>query len=345
MATVTDTLETVLKLIGTSEMTKGLSSVAATTELVAAASATATTATTGFGAALAAVAGPILATVGKTVALTLFLGKAIQAFGEADLTAVRVGQTMKNLGNVFPTNDLLAFADALSKTTGIDDELIATLGATAAQFGLTRQQIEKLLPVVLDTAQLKGLDPAQVLSSILRASRGRAQGLIAIGIDPAKIKGDIKNIDNLVSQIGGTFAGGAAAVRNTIPGALQGMQTSLENLFEAIGSIYGGWVKLINATSLLIDRLTSVANFLALLFKNRPLFGGGTTFTPAGQGTGGPNLALKGDPEQSKYLKDIADNTDPKKQADALAQEVLGGPGTVAAGATNWRDFNMAMGV
>lgn len=323
-------------------MVSGLAAVSAATETVAVAETTAAAATAGFGASLLAAAGPILATIGGTVALVGILAKSIQAFGESDLVAVRLGVTMKNLGNVFPTKDLLSFADALSHTTGVDDELIASLGATAAQFGLTRSQIEKLLPVVLDVAQIKGADPAQVLQTLLRASRGRAQGLVALGIDPSKIKGDLKDVNNLIDQVGRSFAGGAQAVRGTIPGALQALRTSVENLFEGIGSIFGGWVKLLDATSLLLDRLAAIANTIGAAFKNRPLFGGGTTFTPAGQGPGGTNLALKGDPEQTGLLRTIADNT---KQADALALEVLGGPGTVAAGAATWRDYGMALGV
>jgi len=345
VATVTDTLETVLKLTGTAQMVSGLAAVTAATETVAVVEGTAAAATSAFGASLLAAAGPILATVGWVAGLALVLGKSVQAFGESDLVAVRLGVTMQNLGNVFPTKDLLSFADALSKTTGVDDELIASLGSTAAQFGLTRSQIEKLLPVVLDVAQIKGVDPGHVLQTLLRASRGRAQGLVALGIDPSKIKGDLKDVNNLIDQVGRSFAGGAAAVRGTIPGALQNLRTSVENLFEGIGSIFGGWVVLLDRTSVLIDRLTAVANTIGLAFKNRPLFGGGTTFTPVGAGGTGPNLALKGDPESNRLLGRIADNTDPNKQADALAREVLGGAGTVAAGAVNWRDLNLAMGV
>ena len=221
MATVTDTLETVLKLTGTAQMVSGLAAVTAATETVAVVEGTAAAATSAFGASLLAAAGPILATVGWVAGLALVLGKSVQAFGESDLVAVRLGVTMQNLGNVFPTKDLLSFADALSKTTGVDDELIASLGSTAAQFGLTRSQIEKLLPVVLDVAQIKGVDPGHVLQTLLRASRGRAQGLVALGIDPSKIKGDLKDVNNLIDQVGRSFAGGAAAVRGTIPGALQ----------------------------------------------------------------------------------------------------------------------------
>ena len=339
MATITDSLETILKLTGTAQMVAGLGAAATASEGLAVAEGVATTATATLGATFLAVAGPLLATIAGVTTLAAAFVKAAHDFGQSELAAVRIGNTMKNLGNVFPTQQLLDFASALSKTTGIDDELIATLGATAAQFGLNRQQIERLLPTVLDIAQIKNIDPSQVLQTLLRASRGRPQGLVAIGIDPSKIKGDLKDVDNLISQVGQGFRGGAADVRNTLPGTIQALKTSVENLFEALGKLFGDTLQtIINRTIVVIDLLTRLVELVGR-FR---IFGGHTEFTPAGGGTANA-LALKGDPEQTGLLRNISNNTE--KQADALAREVLGGAGTVAATATTWRDYQMAFGV
>ncbi|HEY9016515.1 MAG TPA: hypothetical protein VIM84_15780, partial [Gemmatimonadales bacterium] len=172
---------------------------------------------------------------------------------------------------------------------------------------------------------------------VLRASRGRPQGLVALGIDPSKVRGDITDIGNLISQLNKQFGGTAAAVRQTVPGALQALSESFGNLLEAIGRIFGGTaVGLINTLIRIIDGLTKLVNDFADFLERigaiakRPEFGGA-----AG------DLALKGDPEQTGLLGQIAENTRDLK--DKLVQRVLGGPGQVAAQAANLRDVAIAL--
>lgn len=337
MASTTDTLQTVIELTGAATYIREMTAAATANQALAVAE----TAATGGAAALAGTLG-VTAAVG-TAALTAgfsvlvgLVGEAIHAFGESELVAVRLDRTMRNLGNAFPADQLQRFASELSEATGIDDELIASLGGLAAQFGLTRAQIERLLPTVLDAAALNGLDPEQVERVILRASRGRAQGLIAIGIDPSKIQGDIHDIDNLLTQLGAHFAGGAEDVRNTVPGALTALATSVENLFEAFGRFFGGTtVSLINLTINAVDSLTDALDRLADLAE-----GAGALIGHPSARAAGDNLTLKGDPEQTGLLGQIADNT--RTMKDELVGRVLGGPGTVARGAAGLRDFTLA---
>ena len=290
-------------------------------------------------AALAVLESPlvIIAAVLATLTAGFFVAaKGLSAFSESEDTIGRLAIRMQHLGNVFPIKQLTEFSSKLGDQLGIDDELIAKLGAMAAGFGLTRQQIEKALPVVLDVAVANKLDPEQVLQKIFRASRGRTQGLISLGIDPKKIQGDVHDVNNLLNQIGQQFQGTAAAFRNTLPGSIEAFKVAVGNLFEAIGRfISPAVVPLLNAFTRSIQMATQlldrIANFLHL-----------PTSADLGAQVGGKgaDLALKGDPEQTEALNKIADNT--SKTADAIIKNVLGGPGTIAKQAFTWRDAQMA---
>ena len=336
MATVTDTLETVFRVNGVSNLISGLTSGTAGFQKLAAAEGVAAAGAAKLGTAFNASLGPIGLALTAITAVVGILGKGLSAFSESEAAVARIAIRMKGLGDVFPTKELLEFASAQQRLTGFGDELIATLGVTAAQFGLTRDQIEKTLPAVLDIAQGLGKGPQEVLQTLLRASRGRTQGLVALGIDPSKIKGDVKDINNLIRQIGGDFAGVASAFRSTLPGTVNALKEATGDLFEALGRFISPVVVpllnlLIKGIEQLTALLTKLADFLGL-----------PTAAELAERTKTSELALKGDPEQTELLGTIASNT--AKTADALVKQVLGGPGGVARGAATWRDFRVAFG-
>jgi hypothetical protein len=333
MSTITDTLVTVLRLEGVPTYVTQMARVSKSVQSVAVSQGEATAASGALGNAFAAVGGSTGLAIAGVAALTIVLGKALSAFSDSEDTIARLAIRMRNLGNVFPIKELTEFSSRLGQQLGIDDELIAKLGATAAGFGLTRQQIEKTVPTVLDIATALKEDPNQVLNKLLRASRGRPQGLVSLGIDPSKIKGDLRDINNLINQVGSQFAGTAAAFRNTLPGTVSALQVSIGNLFEAIGRFISPAV--VPVLNLLIKGIDSLTNLLSRFadFLHIP--------TAADIGGGNASkISFKGDPEQTEALNQIAENT--SKTTEAIIRNVLGGPGTIAKQAFTWRDAQMA---
>lgn len=341
MATVTDTLLTIITVKGANQLNTAIAEGAVGFLAFAQAE------------GVSAAAGALLEGVLETLTSPLFLiksalvvveagflaaAKSLAAFSEQEATTARLALQMKNLGNVFPTQQLIDFSNHLQDLTGVSHNVIAGLGATAAQFGLTRAQIEKALPTVLDISAAKGLDPEQVLNRLLRASRGRPQGLVALGIDPSKIQGDLKNIDNLINQVGKGFTGVAEGFRNTLPGTTAALSSSMERLFAALGRFISPVVvPLLNLLIKGVDHLTNVLDRLAGFFHL-------PTSATLGAGAGGAaDIAFKGDPEQTAALHGIEKNT--KAASDAFVQGVLGGPGTIARGAFTARDARIAFGV
>jgi len=280
---------------------------------------------------------PLVLVIAGVTALVGVLGKGLSAFSESEDTIARLAISMRNLGNVFPTEELVEFAGGLSQLTGIDDEAIASLGAMAIQFGLTRQQAESLVPTVLDVATATHKSFEEVESAILRfTATGNARGLLALRIDPRSLKGDLTDIDNVVRQIGSHFEGTAEAFRGTLPGTVNALQTSVGNLFEAIGRFISPVVvPLLNLFISSLDKATALLTAIADFFHL-------PTAADLGKGGKANDLALKGDPEQTELMRQTANNT---AKLDPLVREVLGGKGIQARRAWNLRDSRMAFGV
>jgi hypothetical protein len=293
-------------------------------------------ATSVLDAGLALLASPLVLIAGLLATLTagaIIAAKSLSAFSDSEDTIARLAIRMRNLGNVFPVKELTAFSGKLGQQLGIDDELIAKTAALGAGFGLSRKQIENAIPKVLDVAVANKVSPDEVLEKIFQASKGRTRGLIALGIDPAKLKGDLHDVNNLIDQIGAGFAGTAAAFRNTLPGTVDALKVSVGNLFEALGRFISPVVvPLLNLLIKGIDHLTNALDRIAT-FLHLP--------TAADIGGGDASkIAFKGDPEQTALMQQTADNT--KKASDALVKSVLGGPGAIARQAFTLRDAKLA---
>ncbi|HEY9014961.1 MAG TPA: hypothetical protein VIM84_07855, partial [Gemmatimonadales bacterium] len=100
---VTDVLETVYKLTGVAQSVPALGSMAVAADALSAAEQKAIASTFGLGAAFEFLSSnPLVALATALAGVTLFLGKAVSAFGEADLVTARLERGMANLGNVFP---------------------------------------------------------------------------------------------------------------------------------------------------------------------------------------------------------------------------------------------------
>jgi hypothetical protein len=333
MPTMTDTLETVMKLTGAQTYAAQMSTLSTGLEKMAQSELTATAGGSGLSSALALVGGEAGIAAGALGAVVGVLGRSLSAFSDSEDTIARLAIRMRNLGNAFPVKELTEFAGNLGDQLGIDDELIAKVGAMAAGFGLNRGQIEKAIPVVLDIAVANKVSPDDVLEKIFQASKGRTRGLIGLNIDPSKLSGNLKDINNLLGQLGDSFAGTAAAFHESLPGLANDIKTSTDNLLESLGRLVsplgtflGRGIVGVNQT--LRDFLDANARFLHI---------------PTAADIGGGNaskITLKGDPEQTASLKGIEANTG--KMSDAIIKQVLGGPGTIARQAFTLRDAKLA---
>jgi hypothetical protein len=264
------------------------------------------------------------------------MAASLKAFTESEDQIGRIAISLRNMGNTFPIGEVQEFADHLSLLTGVDNEAIASLAAMAIQFDLTRKQAEALVPAVLDIATRVGAAPEEVEKAILRfTSTGQTRGLLALYINPKEIKGDIHDIDNVISQLRHNSEGTAESFRSILPGEVIALKTAADNFHEAFGRLMGpaeqAWLEL------RIRFFEGAARLIEMLADYYHL----PTAADLGKGKANP-LALKGDPEQTAALKGIEEHT---AVLDPLVKQVLGGKGTVARRSFTWRDQRLAFGI
>lgn len=358
MATITDQLITVLKLVGANEYAHGLHTAEKAVEKLAGSHKKAKAA--GVGKEGEAAGGGGLADLLSPKKLTggalAFLGvQGLRQFSEAEGVIFRTTVALKNLGSSLQINDVQQFASGMQQLTGINDEAIVSTVGLLKRFGAQDDQIKSLTATIADFSRGSGISMEHAGTAVGHALIGNTRMLRNMGIEFKSTGDRAKDFVKIQETLNNIYGGSAKAFRNTLPGSIEALSNAFGDLFEAIGS------KLATVVVPIVNALTDVVNFFA---NNIILF---TTAVGALAGfvLGGPMGALigavaglgvgllpnKGNAAEgigngkSKLatedtLNKIEKNT--SKLNESLISQVLGGAGTVANAAGNWRD--MALG-
>lgn len=357
MATVTDQLITVLKLVGAKEYAHGMGQAANAAKKFgqfqkASAAGGGGAGGIGGGGALAAIGGVQgllkAATVGSLVVLAK---QAVDAFSNTEQAVFRTQVVLKNLGSSLPIEQVQGFAKGLQQATGISDEAAISTVGLLKRFGAADNQVESLTKTVADFAAGTGISMEQAGTAVGHAVIGNTRMLRNMGIEFKSTGDRAKDLIAIQQKLNDLFGGAAEARRNTVAGSFEALKNSFQDLLSTLGS------KLATIVVPVVNAITAVVSFFA---NNIILF---TTAVGALAGLilGGPVGALIGAfaglgvgllPNKSNAaegigngksklatedtLNKIEKNT--SKLNESLISQVLGGPGTVANMAGNWRD-------
>lgn len=367
MATVTDSLITLIKMQGAPQYSQQMQLAAGATDALATAEKKAALSSGelagAFGLMLTGAAG-IAAGIG-------LIKKSVSAFGEAEQSIFRSTIVLRNLGNSYPIEKAQAFATALQATTAADDEALVGVIATLKSFGALDRQLEPLTKTVLDTSEALGIDLNEAARAVGLGAIGSTRGLRQLRIHMTDTGNAAKNLDIEQRKLDALYGGTAAARINTYRGAIDRLGKAFDNVFETAGD---GANVLITAINKLSDALNALSQNKilstalvgggagALIGGGLGLLGG-TPFS-AGAGALGGGLigsliggligllpghknaaeAIGGGKARAATeatLQKIADNT---AQLSPFIRQVIGGTGEVARGAFTLRDARMAFG-
>ena len=168
--------------------------------------------------------------------IVAFAQQSIGAFIEAEKASQQLRTNIVNLGGQGEEafKKLNEQADKLSQVTLFDDEDIRAAQSQLSVFGLTADEIEKLLPQVLDFAQATGKDLPTAVQQLGGAVNGLGKGLDRYGISVSE---SATRTENLQSVLAGTarFAGQAEEATNSLAGQLTQKTKQVEELQESIG--------------------------------------------------------------------------------------------------------------
>lgn len=165
-------------------------------------------------------------------------GKAsIDAFLEAEKNAQRLKFAITSIGGeteeVF--NRLISQSQQLQKTTIFSDDSIQSAQAALSAFGLTGDEIERLIPKLADFASVTGTDIAQAAQQVGAGLEGAGREFKKYGIEVSATASRQDNLNNIMAGFS-KFAGSAEEATKTLSGQLQVMQNRSDELVESIGS-------------------------------------------------------------------------------------------------------------
>lgn len=163
--------------------------------------------------------------------------ESVLAFAEAELNAKKLQVAVGvNGGLAKDYDELLTLSQELQKTTIFSDDSIQNASVAALQFGLTADQVKKLIPVITDFASATGQNLDTALSAVLRGAEGSARGLKLYGVEIDATKNKTEILAQIVDQLNAKFKGQAEIISGTTAGQIKVLGNAFDELKESIGS-------------------------------------------------------------------------------------------------------------
>ena len=178
--------------------------------------------------------GALAATFGAQQLLK-FAKNAAKAFIEDEQAAVRLAQSVKNLGLAFETPRIEEFISQLSKASGVtDDQLRPAMQKLLQTTGSVAKSTE-LLTQALDISRGSGVDYETVVNDLSLAYVGQTRGLkkYSLGLSQAELK--TMSFADVQKKLTDQFSGANAAYLETYAGKMQILSTAAGEAQETIG--------------------------------------------------------------------------------------------------------------
>lgn len=177
-----------------------------------------------------------LAAAFSVQAINQFAQQSINAFVEAEKASGRLRSNIVTLGGEGEAafEAINKQADELAKKTLFDDENIRDAASQLSAFGFSAEEIQKVIPGILDFAQAFNVDLATAINQVGPALDGVAGKLSKYGLNVSESASRTENL-NSVLQFTAQYAGQAAAATETLAGQLTQKQKEIEELQESIG--------------------------------------------------------------------------------------------------------------
>jgi len=178
--------------------------------------------------------GALAATFGAQQLLK-FAKNAAKAFIEDEQAAVRLAQSVKNLGLAFETPRIEEFISQLSKASGVtDDQLRPSMQKLLQTTGSVAKSTE-LLTQALDISRGSGVDFETVVEDLTKAYVGQTRGLnkYKLGLTQAELK--TASFADLQAKLTKQFSGANAAYLETYAGKLGILSNAAGEASEIIG--------------------------------------------------------------------------------------------------------------
>jgi len=213
-----------------------------------------------------------------------FASASVKAFQEAELNAKKLQTAVSvNGGLLSDFENLVQQSEILQKITIFSDDDIQKAQTLALQYGLTADQVERLIPVVADYASATGDSLTGALNNVIGGLEGNARALKKQGIQLAENVDTSEQLANITDQLSTKFKGQAEIIGETSAGAAAKLANQFDDLKENIGGFVSGFTDasatilsfILNGLEPLDDGLDSTSSKLNLTTQQLAAFGAG----------------------------------------------------------------------
>jgi hypothetical protein len=187
--------------------------------------------------------------------------ESVKAFIEAELNAKKLEIALQNISGEGKGafDKLIKQSEELQKISIFSDDDIQNAQTALVQYGLTSDEVEKLLPKILDLASAQGIDLASATDISIKAINGQTKGLKTAGIafdDTGTKAGNLAKLTDNLNK----FQGQSAAIMETNAGKLARLGNAYDDLKESVGEA------LVDIADQTIELGVETAAFLKLVF-------------------------------------------------------------------------------
>jgi hypothetical protein len=186
--------------------------------------------------------------LGKTIA-GAFAVEAIISFGKESVTAFAEAEEMgrklefavKNIANGSngALDLLLQQAEDLKNISIFDDDDIINAQQALLTYGLTTDEVSKLIPKVVDLASATGQDLASATDKIISGINGQTKGLKDVGLQFKDTGSKVENYNTILEKLN-KFQGATVDATESTMGAMKRFDIFIGDLKESTGEFLKG---------------------------------------------------------------------------------------------------------
>ena len=147
-------------------------------------------------------------------------------------------------------------------------------------------QAQKLLSLAVDISAGSSRDLSSVSIALSRAANGNFTALTRLGIPLDENAVKTKNLNSIVKQLDGQFAGAAATSADTFAGKMRGLRIGIDELNEKVGELLLPYIE--TFVDFLKDNLVPAVDLAITKFKGSGSFSDAVAFLVGGLGGLGP---------------------------------------------------------
>lgn len=166
--------------------------------------------------------------------------EAIDAAAAQEVATNNLNNALARQGNYTKeaSEDLLAFASALQKTTVYeDDAVIASSALLQSLTNLNTQGLKAGVGAAADFATVLGIDLEAATRLVAKAAEGNVEAFKRYGVEIKKGSSDTETFANTIEALNKQFGGASAAQLNTYAGSFKAMGNAYADLLEPVGDI------------------------------------------------------------------------------------------------------------